>query len=258
MKIAICISGHLRNYKELTNNFKNFLRHLESFGKVDIFVATWDRENAPKSWSEMHGLSNLSRCKNQVLMEDVQDVYGSKNICIFNDNFYSSSFSPLNHEHISSKNYCWHSNGVYNKVIHSSKMYFLIHEANKLKKQEEFISGNVYDVVFRLRPDYEFIGEKYKSIDYSNLDDKYLYARKPHGTNICDQFAFGSSSIMDIYANTFLKYGGYIERGIFGDPEEFLHQQVQEHNIPIHLLNPNGEAFAFGCLRSEIFEGHAR
>ncbi len=54
MKTAICISGHLRHYKNLKDNFQWFKKALQSFCDVDVFVASWDKQNTLASWSHAH------------------------------------------------------------------------------------------------------------------------------------------------------------------------------------------------------------
>lgn len=258
MKIAICISGHLRNWK-LNNTTNEFINHLKSYGEVDVFVSTWDRENAFKSWSQMHGLSNLSRCNNIIQKEDIEEFYKTKSISVFNDDFYSSRFSPLRVESLTSKKFNWHPNGVNeNNVVHSIKMFFLINQVNLLKLEQEFAQEQNYDLVFRVRPDFEFFEEKYKTFDFSKIENDVLYIRKPHGSNICDQFAFGSSKIMDKYANTLYKVSALYDNDVFGDPEQFLFYQIAMNEIKVYYLNTKNELFGFGCLGSEIVKDFKR
>ncbi len=257
MNIAICISGHLRNWKE-NKSAQDFIKYIQSIYRTDVFVSTWDRENATKSWSEMHGLSNLERCKNIVHKEEVYDFYGATDVTVLNEEFYASDFSPLRYSILTKELFNWNSHGQQNGILHSTKMYFLIYMANLLKQKNEFKIQKKYDLVFRLRPDFEPFEEKYKNFDFNNILEDVLYIRKPPGSNICDQFAFGDSNIMDKYSSTFLKISTLLSQGIFGDPEEFLFRNLAEMKTNVHLLNPQGELFGFGCLGSEIVKDFKR
>lgn len=241
----------MRNW-QLNDTTNKFINYLKQFGEVDVFISTWNKENALKSWSQMHGLSNLDRCKNTVKQEDLTKFYNAKDVSIFNDDFYSSKYSPLRFNILTKNQFNWHQNGKNeNGIIHSIKMYYLIHQANILKQYHEFLDGQEYNLVLRARPDFEFFEEKYKSFDFSKIESNILYIRKPPGSNICDQFAFGDSRIMDIYSSAFLKIVHLYENEIFGDPEEFLFYQLSSMGCKASLLNKEDELFGFGCLGSE-------
>jgi hypothetical protein len=68
-------------------------------------------------------------------------------------------------------------------------------------------------------------------LDQIDKDKIYI----PLGHIWTDQFAFGSSYLMNKYANTYLRISGVHDREIFGDPEmvmkECLVDLIGEENI---------------------------
>lgn len=262
MKVAICISGHLRNWRQ-NKSSQNFIQYIQSIADTDVFVATWNRENATKSWSEMHGLSNLERCKNIIHPDEVAEFYQTDKVFVFDEEFYISDYSPLRYSALTKEIFNWNPHGQQNGVLHSTKMYFLIYMANLLKQENEFRNKEKYDLVFRIRPDFEFYENKYKEFDFQNLSEDILCIGENNtregrqSINFCDKFAFGSSNIIDIYSSTYLKVGGYLEQGIFGDPEIFLEKNLLQAGVKYYILNPT-ERFAFGFLGSETVPGYQR
>jgi hypothetical protein len=237
MKTAICISGHLRHYKNLKDNFLSFKKVLEKFSDVDVFVSTWDKQNTLNSWSHAHHISNAETAKNIVDINEVKDHYETDFVQLLDYDFYSSDYSPISYKDFTDKIYSWDSRGIGGDVVNSSKMFLLIHEANKLKKYQEFLKNQRYDLVFRIRPDYEFIHhekffeavfEKEFAIDKDAIYTSIAYECSP----IDDQFAFACSEVMDKYSSCILKQAFLFNAGVWGDPENILkHSLFHMHKI---------------------------
>jgi len=235
MRIAFCISGHLRDYKSLTDNFFEFKTFCEKFGTVDTFIATWDKISTKYSWSAAHNLTLHKNTETKVRYQDISDHYKTKDVIIFDDEFYSSDRSPLKYQHFTKHQYNWDHRGISNNVIHSTRMFFLIHQANVLKLNKEYSNNIKYDLVIRLRPDMLFHKHLYESIDFN----KILHTNKifivphsmPHKNHIsyCDRFIIGSSNLMDKLSSTMYNLSIPFNRNIFGDPEDVLFHAI--HNI---------------------------
>jgi hypothetical protein len=246
MRTAICISGHLRHYDKLKENFLFFKKYLESFSKVDVFISTWNKQNTLISWSHAHGISNSETVNNFISEQQVKDFYETEFANTFDYDFYSSNFSPLNYKDWTDTQYSWDSRGIGGSVINSSKMFFLVHEVNKLKKMQEFISNSKYDLVIRTRPDYEY--KNFLPLNKSNIKENTIYSAKPYECSpIDDQFAFGTSASMDKYAACFLKQSAIFNSNIWGDPENILiNSLLGTHKISIQLID------RIGCLGSDV------
>ena len=224
MKIAICISGHLRHYKNIKDKYESFLSYLKGFGTVDVFVATWNKQNTLNSWSHAHGISNPATSSIIINPAEVAQHFQAKNITVFDYDFYSSDYSPICFKNYTSNLYNWDRRGIGGTVVNSSKMFFLINECNNLKKQNEYFSKSLYDIVFRIRPDYEFCEDKFGSMPIEHINPNCIYSPKPYPESpmIDDQFAFGNSNAMDLYSSTINTISICFQNKIFGNPEKIL------------------------------------
>lgn len=249
MKAAICISGHLRHFKNLKENFNLLKKLLEEFYHVDTFISTWDKQNTINSWSHAHGISNASTANQIIDEKEIQDFYETNFVKTFDYDFYSSDFSPLKYTDWTDNKYSWDNRGISNNILNSSKMFFLIKEVNDLKKQQEFKQNKKYDLVIRTRPDYEYNDVSiFKSL---NIKENTIYVAKPYGCSpIDDQFAFGDSASMDKYASCLMKQSSIFHRNIWGDPETVLIHSIKDfHQINLELIN------RVGCLGSDVYGG---
>lgn len=228
MKIAVCISGHLRHYDQIKDKYDLFIAHLKEFGQVDVFVSTWNRQNTLNSWSSAHGISNVETYNNFIDPDQVKKHFEAKDVSVFDYDFYSSNYSPLSYKKFTINEYNWDARGINGSVINSSKMFFLINKSNELKKINEYKNNFTYDAVFRVRPDYEFDQEGVKNIFVENLQPKCIYCGKPYQDSppIDDQFAFGNSESMDLYSSTLNTVCIPYHNNIFGDPESLLNLSI--------------------------------
>ena len=221
MKVAICISGHLRHYQKLKDNFEWFKKNLQLVCEVDIFVSAWDKQNTLISWSHAHGISNAETANNTVNLDEVKNFYETQFVELFDYDFYSSEYSPINYKNLTNNIYSWDGRGIGGNVINSSKMFFLIHEANKLKKQQEFIKNKKYDLVIRARPDYEY--NNLSAFQKIQIKPNTIFSAKPYPDSIIDdQFGMGDSESMDKYSSCILKQSSIFHSNIWGDPERIL------------------------------------
>jgi hypothetical protein len=236
----------MRNYNDqsISNNFFAFKEHLSHFGEVDIFVASWNYQNTQNCWSASHNLSLCDSYKIQIDPILISEHYKSVATKIFDYDFYSSDNSPLKYQYFTNNKYNWDERGIYNDIIHSTKMLFLIYEANLLKSVYANMLNITYDWVFRIRPDHLFDLKEIKEyIDLNKLDPDKLYMP---GKN--DRLAFGSNHNMNIYCSSIYRLINIFNNNIFGDPETVLQsctkQLINIENIvytPMfgHLLTEN-------------------
>jgi hypothetical protein len=234
MKIAFCISGHLRNYKRLKENFYEFKRFIEQFGSVDTFVTTYNNRNTTNSWSVQHGLNETDSHNDIISLEMVKEHYQTNNVEIIDDQFLSSSFSPLKYTNITYKSFRWEldpsmgnsSYGIHNNIINSTKMFYLIYRCNMQKLYQEYHTNTEYDFVFRMRPDMQFFHQAYSHLlRLDQLDKTKIHVPEGHWA-WTDQFAYGSSTLMNKYSNAFLRISGVHDRDIFGEPERVMKEAL--------------------------------
>jgi len=227
MKIAFCISGHLRHYKTISESYLAFKQYLEHFGSIDTFVCTWDKINTNQSWSHAHNLSEHNSHLIETNLSEVQDFYQTKEISILNEEFYSSEYSTLNYKNFTYNEYNWDDRGIYNQIPHCIKTMYLIYKCNELKKYKEFSTKQKYDLVFRLRPDAVY-SEEFSKYDFSTIKSNILYVTSFPGKIYADfgRFALGDSATMDKYSNAFLRVNQVFDKNIFGDPEKVYHYSL--------------------------------
>lgn len=218
MKIAVCMSGHMRTYEKSLPYIKE---QLLNYHNCDIFIHTW--EDKKTNW-------------NHVIKE-----YKPKSICIeeqkqFLDNYPNKH---LTSQHIRS------NLGVIG-------MYYKIYKCNELKIEHEKIY-NKYDIVIRIRPD-GILNKKIEfEIEFESefLNNIYVTVGN-NNTWISDTFAYSSSENMNLYSNT------YNHLNEFYDKENSLHPETMlRHCFNKYNLNPKINNMKFSVLReSNILESH--
>ena len=111
------------------------------------------------------------------------------------------------------------------KYINQKQMWYKIYILNNLKKIHETIYNFKYDVVIKYRPDLYLINDEiiFENYDFNN---NTIYG----SNNYSDEFNFGNSFSMDIYANLFLNFEKYIKLDI-DSPFDILKHHIIKHNI---------------------------
>jgi len=177
MKTALLISGYLRSFKLNISNIKELL--IQKFPHVDVYVHITKNENTEDKY--------LNECSDNDILILEKEL---NPVCILKE--YNATFSDKLEE-----------NNLYNTW---SKFYKL----NEIKKINERSNGK-YDLVIKTRPDLHILSSslfnfKIKQntiylpaetvVDSDKLNNK-------NDPNLCDIFAFGDSSSMDLYFNMF-------------------------------------------------------
>jgi len=210
MRIALLISGYLRNYEtnlkfindEIINKYKN----------VDVYLHITKNENLEDKYF------------NQIEDADIQHITHILNpiSTIIEDNIHYVEDKHIN-----------------NLINHWNKLYKL----NELKKINENATNQKYDFVIRYRPD---LSIKTKNIFEMTVNDViYIPADskidKSRLTNIddiyiCDALAFGSSELMDKYFNIYNELNSLIvKHGAIS--ETLLANYLISFNIPYQTID---------------------
>lgn len=257
MKIAICISGHMRCYKQLTSNQKQFFKRMREFGDVDVFLATWDKQASLGSSSTNWGLQDPSTFGVDIDLDEVKNHYNAKDAVMFDNDFYTSTHSPLvnsmitwhaNHKGEHSLNSSW----SYNGVVHGFKALFLVYQANILKKKAEYQQDMKYDLVVRMRPDYFFRLNYLQTLNFT-VEPDTLYSAMLGAMKYDDQFYYGDSDVMDRVTASFLRTVYMLDKWNSDDTSfntlvEAFHPNIKVHNfsqrtgvLPNHPVPPEVE-----------------
>jgi hypothetical protein len=215
MKIALCLSGQIRCYRE---GYEYLWENLFSKHDVDVFWHTWTID--------------------EKTMIDLESLYGPEE-SIYTDQFDPKQFAKYNRtqdERFRPEN-----------TIH---MMYSIFMSNLLKKQHELKKGFVYDVVIRSRFDYALNVE----LPFADMQAGKLYVPNdkirgfipPNGLTANDQFAYGDSNVMDLYSMMFWNMDRAYNFGASMNGEDMLSFNIQvnqlcrENLVYIDMNNPFG------------------
>jgi hypothetical protein len=229
-KIALCLSGHLRSFKEAAPSLKKAI--IDKY-KPFIFMHTWVLKSfdGVRDSKEIEGISD----------KEIKEVYSPINTLeienprIFDINPYIIAHKPPE---------------LRNPQIPVS-MFYGIWSANELKKEFENLVGWRFDVVIRSRPDLIFNNE----LDIDNFDPSAVSLPNfGDYRGYADQLAYGSSEIMDQYSNVFNVYSSYFDGSNTAarwlNAEYLLKYHLDRLKIPIKrstidydILRTNGDRF---------------
>lgn len=218
MKIAICFSGHLRNFSNLLENFKEKILSLRKDHQVDVFFSIWDIYEPQYSWTNQNEtVSNL------INIEDLSRLNPIKieveNFNEIKDNFLLKNFTNIDHSNE------WTSK---NGILHSIPMFYKIYKANELKKDYEKINNFKYDIAIRYRSNLLING----NIDL-NINKNILYNKRENNSNLDDIFAYSDSETMDKYSDLYLNLSLILNKYRRFGPEEILYDWIiNENKIP--------------------------
>jgi hypothetical protein len=137
MKVALLISGYLRNYQENINFIKKEI--IGKFVNVDVYLHITNNENLEDKYFNQISESDLNHIKN--LLNPITTI-------VENNIFYDENKK------------------INNVINHWSKLYKL----NEIRKINEDLSGKEYDLVIRLRPDLLI-----KSTNFFNFEKDSLF-----------------------------------------------------------------------------------
>jgi hypothetical protein len=247
MKIAICISGHLRTYKQTIQNFLKIKNLLSQFGDIDIFISTWDTINSNSSWSR--SLNTTSENNNLVNKDEIINLYKPQKINIQNFESLKYLFLTKNFTNVNPPENLKDSRRGNNDLLYAVPQFYKIFDCNSLKSQEENENNFLYDWVIRLRFDHyftNFIDPKSlnKNIVYIGIDHEYNLQDPrwtlSNGYSTCDQFAIGSSNNMNLYSSVYTNLTNLLQQHSYSEcAERILWQHLKFLNLEIQTCMKN-------------------
>ena len=175
MRIAICLSGFMRSYRETAPVWRQVAASLNA----DIFCSTWDKEGkrikspAPDKHADGAELdfdldpqSVLKLLPVEMLQVDPYEAY-------------EPTFRALAEPIYQLRDKL--GGRLADQPKANMSMYYKIWSANELKKVHEHKKGFTYDVVFRSRPDVMI--QKIPGECFTNLDTRVWSSSFPPGNN---------------------------------------------------------------------------
>ena len=228
-KVAVCISGQLRGYKQ---TFESWKRSILKDIDYDIFINSWydigrsgaepirkklpfDGFNFKKGYREYNLELGFEEMKSNypilfrnlkqsafVNEDEIKSFYQAKEVVLDDD-----------------------KDNKYIEYSNSEKMHYKIKACNDMYKKY----NEEYDLVIRIRPDLpiKYIGFNWndlysycysKPVIFSDLESGVHYMNFLIG----DQFAVGNPDVMDIYSNAWNLYPKLRQNNVFGSYDSFL------------------------------------
>lgn len=216
MRIALCLSGGLRNFKDTYYSFKEFLLDKH---EVDVFF---------------YGLENKEG-KNQNESDLIQ-LYDPKSYVINTPDDYSQIPCPYD-------------------IKSSFYAFYNVLKCNGLKSEQEFIQGYKYDVVIRSRTDYfwfrELTNQELILAKDNILIPKEWAFKEVNDFARFDGLAIGNSNAMDIYSSLFFHIDEYC-KGFKFHPESLCGYHLMTKNLSnVEIDRP--VIFEYPSLRVEKY-----
>jgi hypothetical protein len=256
LKIAICISGHLRTWNQTKEIFKNYL--LDDNSDIDIFIYTYNRQNNKQYSKVVNAEYSFDQNPNneELLINNPQILSDEEIKCLLQD-IPVKKMIITNDVPILSND-----DEKFIKIIDKRKVdaYWLstrgsfnsfqsIHECNLLRQSFENENNIKYDVIMRTRFDILY----YKKIDWTNI-----YKRLNEKTLILgfgstfgspnDMTAIALDNVMDKYCNEFLNIKQLFSTAEYSKSSFVMHtllKSVIDKN-KLELLH-----FQIGLLKSD-------
>lgn len=226
MKVAICISGHLRNIVTTFPSVrKNILDKIE--GEYDIFLSTW---NEYGFWTidDNKGVSNHNmKLDNPEQFKDfIPNLrsYEIENLKDKADTFHEKADTILKKNQ---NNIRW---GRKQNIV---GMYYKIWRCNELCKKYSEENNIDYDIVLRIRPDLYINNYPLESVCKNDI----LYTHS-NDNLLSDLIFYGSSDTMDKISNIYIDLEDICEKTkTLFDPHDILLNSIQYYNLKIGLLD---------------------
>lgn len=198
MRIAICISGQTRSYDK---GYEYLRRNLLDHHDCDIFIHTWNNS-----------------------------VYSTNDVVsLYKPVSFVSEDYPFTPDQLNSK-YTNTPNALKFPAANSVYAYYSLFRSCLLKIDRE-IKTKRYDWVVKTRFDYALNG----NLPFDQLNPAKIYI--PNCRMVLtrdfgnDQFAFGSSEVMNMYMSTYLNLDLYYENGYQMNGEEMLKANLHYHGL---------------------------
>jgi hypothetical protein len=221
MKIALCLSGHLRNFER---TYPALYFYFLKDHDVDIFIHTWDKLGFSCAFKTDMVLNDT-----ESKISEVNRLYKPKKMIVESSSFVNELIQQGNE-------YAPHLRNVPKHVGHMAGMFYKIYACNEIRKRYQLETGVKYDWVIRCRPDLLF--QNNVTIPQDKKPGKIWMPRalsNPDWYN--DQFAAGSPDDMDLYSSVFFDIPEYFRAKMEYYPEKFMVWALKKKNLTAEWWN---------------------
>lgn len=222
MKLALCISGLMRTYKETANSV---LRHICQLYDTDIFVSTWNILGK--------SVSKFSRTPTDDVVNNIAiyRTYGNRVRGVIIDDY--ASYKGVNGLTWQKAKYEWgkanNLEGIC-RVEHLFAMCYKIKQCNELKNVYAASQHVHYDCVMRCRADMLFN----RNIKILEVKPNTIYTPSIYTWDkVNDQFAYGDTKVMDTYSSMhdYIEEYDKLDGMNITCPEYLLQHHLREQHI---------------------------
>jgi len=206
MKVAVCLSGHLRKFDQ---TFLSLDKYLLGKYDCDIFIHTWDK------------LGYHSRFKNDSVSENTMDSIDKINSLFKPKKIIVEHSSFIDDLKLQSFQYAPHLVNEPKPAHHMASMFYKIFACNEIRNQYQLENNVNYDWIIRSRTDLLFHGDV--NLPSSDIDNKIFIPKSVfHPQWYNDQFAIATPQNMDVYASSFFDIPEYFQIREEYYPEKFM------------------------------------
>jgi len=215
-KIALCLSGFPRNYKD---TFPLFKKHVIDPLNPDIFFYGYNQKSGETD-KEFLNCFNFTDFTIKDYTENVSDEISE----------FCGNWSPINlHPSTRFEGGC-------------KSQFYNIYKSNELKNNFEKLNNISYDIVIRARFEAFFIRDITME-EILNHPTEVLSI--PNDWNfkeigfygVTDQFAIGTKKLMDIYSNALKYFNDYNHKhGILCHPETLMGYHLHNNDIKVNEI----------------------
>lgn len=239
MKVALCLSGHLRTFRA---TYGSLLQNIIEPLGCDVFLHTWDVISAPTT---KNGQDITHRSlKTMDYIEDIKKLYNPVFFQIEDEQQWLAETRPKTH---GIKIKAQDIKFIADEVVFHLSMFYSVYMANQLRKEYESDNDIKYDLIIRCRPDIHF----HHKLDLNSFKKQNcIYVPKiatydRNGMN--DQVAVASPHIMDIYCDAHLSVLDYYKTGCCTPrPERLYKFHMDKNKIPVHHIDINYDIYRLG------------
>lgn len=215
MRVALCMSGGLRCFKDTAGHFKKFV---QSRLDCDLFMyGAENKDGAASNITDFKSLYNPVVCQINSI-----ESYNTLLYSTFNVNELQPKAGDI-------------------RLKNMIPMFYNIWQCNQLRKQYELDHHIKYDVIVRLRPDAFFMREINSEELQQAINGDLLI---PDPWNFCggitDIFAIANPNVMDIYSDIFNSLSECFANNLF-HPESITRYHLEKNKVPIKIVTRHHE-----------------
>jgi hypothetical protein len=228
MRIAICLSGLVRTYRQTYENFRDALLTPNENHQLDIFASTWPTE---------HSNNSMERTRRIAWSGGTAEPFPEESIDYLD---IQAKYRPVLMLIEAPKTFevPWTTTEL--NVQSFLCMTYKIRSADRLRRQHEEAVGWRYDLVVRARFDTTFpepvvLDETFdrSSILVPSMDQPQYY---PDREWCNDKFAVGPGDKITTYCEWYTNLNSLIARGCPIQPETLLQAHLTDWQVPTRKM----------------------